>query len=504
MAGRGLLVLALDVGTSSVRALLYDSRGRALEDVQSHRPYSPRTGADGTSEVDPERLLRLTSAAIDEVLAGAGTRAARIEAVGVSTFWHGLLAASPEGEPLTPLLLWSDTRSWEEAERLRSEVDAEAVRVRTGCPVHPSYWPSKLRWLRGRRPELWAREVRWLSFGDFLQQRLFGRLGTSLSMASGTGLLNTERRRWDEAMLALVGIDEGALPPFRVLETGLVRSRARRWPALASIPWLDAAGDGALANLGSGCADASQRSLTVGTSGALRVLGPKLGRPPAGLWRYLLDSRREVVGGALSNGGNLFAWLSRTLQVAEPALERALARQRPGGHGLTFLPLLAGERAPGYASRASGAIAGLTQATTPVDIVRAGLEAVAIEFARVDGRLDAGGLPRPSRVVASGAGLLRSPAWMQIMADALGRPLAQSAEPEASSRGAALLALEQIGEAANDRQEVPVRRTFEPSLTTNGVYRQEMARQEALYRVLIQEDLLRGASGPPAHLGSGS
>ena len=484
------LVVALDVGTSSVRALVFDARGKPWPGAEVHLPYRPRVTSDGGAEVDGRRLLGLVEKAVTAVVEGAGGAASRIEAVGVSTFWHGLAAAADDGRLLTPLYLWSDSRSWREALELRQSLDAEAVRQRTGCLIHPSYWPARLAWLRRQDPALWARRPRWVSIGDLLAWRLFGRPMTSLSMASGTGLMLLRERRWDGALLEALDVGEESLPEVVECAQGLDRRHARLWPALAAVPWFTAAGDGALANLGSGCLDPTRRAITVGTSGALRVMTeadpPSL---PAGLWCYRLDARRLVVGGALSNGGNLHAWLLRTLALGPGALESRLARMPPGGHGLTFLPLLAGERSPGYAAHASGAIAGLTSATTPEEIVRAGLEGVAIEFARVDALLDRVA-PAPERLVASGAALLSSPAWMRITADAVGRRISVGAASEASSRGAAIRALEGLGLARAEDLVEPVGRTFEPRADATRAYRSEMRRQEALYRVLIAESLL--------------
>jgi gluconokinase len=109
---------------------------------------------------------------------------------------------------------------------------------------------------------------------------------------------------------------------------------------------------------------------------------------PDGLWCYRLDARRFILGGAFSTGGNFHEWVIRNFNADADQVERRIARMPAAGHGLVVLPLLAGERSPGYAPRATGAIAGLTQATTAVEIVRAGLEAVAIEFARADRLLD--------------------------------------------------------------------------------------------------------------------
>jgi gluconokinase len=162
---------------------------------------------------------------------------------------------------------------------------------------------------------------------------------------------------------------------------------------------------------------------------------------------------------------------------------------KPAASGLTFVPLLAGERSPGFASHATGSLAGLTQATTATDIVRAGLEATAIEFRRVDQRLDSV-LPGARRLVGNGAGLLASPAWLQIMADAIGKPVAESKAREASSRGAAIFAGEHIGALDGDRLKTEVGRTYRTNPAAHDAYTVQMARQEELYRLLVQERAL--------------
>jgi gluconokinase len=181
--------------------------------------------------------------------------------------------------------------------------------------------------------------------------------------------------------------------------------------------------------------------------------------------------------------------MTKNLAIERDSLERRLRRLKPVSTGLTFVPMLAGERSPGFASHATGSIAGLTQATTALDIVRAGLEAVAIEFGRVDRLLDTV-LPGARRLVANGAGLLASPAWMQIMADAIGKPVAESKAKEASARGAAILALEKIGALDGDRLRSEVGRTYHSDAEAHGLYQIQTARQEELYRLLVRERAL--------------
>jgi gluconokinase len=485
------LVLAVDVGTSSVRAMLHDGRGRPVPGADAHEPYRPRVAADGTAEVPAETLRRLVERSIDRVVAHLS---GPVAAVGFSTFWHGLLGLDGR-RPSTPVLLWSDSRSWPQADELLSRLQGDAVHQRTGCPLHPSYWPAKLAWARtsGRQPQ------RWCSFGDYLFLHWFGDLDTSLSMASGTGLLGLRRPGWDRELLDHLGVTPDQLPSLGAEPRRAPARLARRWPALAGALFVPPAGDGALANLGSGCTSPERRALTVGTSGALRAMTTELpDRLPEGAWCYRLDRERFVVGGSFSTGGNLHAWLIETLRLGGDELERKLRRMSPGEHGLVFLPLLAGERSPGFATHATGSIAGLTLATTGHDIARASLEGMAIDFATMDGRLDRA-VPGGRLLVGGGAGLLRSPALIQILTDAIGKPLLAARDMEASARGAALFALEQVGVRVADQ---PAGRTFEPRPDAHAAYQQLGELHRALYVALVGKRPGVGQP-PPAHLRAG-
>ncbi len=476
----GQYLTTVDVGSSSVRAMLWDFRGRPVRGLEVQQGYK------AANEIDADRLARLVIRCLVGLVRLAGSRKAqRIAAVGVSTFWHGLVAADDSKRALTPVYLWSDVRSWNATERLRERLDPEAIRLRTGCPLHTSYWPAKLGWLRVKRPDLWQRRVKWLSFGDLLFWRLFGRLGTSMSMASGTGLLRLGDCTWDEELLAELRVEPESLPPLAGADQGLTPPYSRLLPQLAERPWLHALGDGALANLGSGCTSKASRAITIGTSGALRVMhrdsAPRL---PAGLWRYRLDETRLVTGGALSNGGNLRDWLLTNLRV-----DSRFRQAVPGAHGLTFLPHLFGERSLGYAADAFGAVAGLTSANTAEDVAQAAYEAVAVQFAQIDRKLNEI-LPGARQLVASGSALLNSPGWMQMIADATGRPTAASRAKEASSRGAALFAMESLGVRLLAAFEPGVAKVFIPRRKNAIAYKEIETRQAALYQALIKDRIL--------------
>ena len=299
----GRYVLALDVGSSSTRALLFDATGVAVDDCASHRPYTATTSEDGEVSADADQLVRLIEETVDEALGQAGARAGQIAAVALDTFWHGMLALDADGHPLTPALSWADTRPGVAAARLRSTFDSRAIHQRTGAPLSANYWPAKVAWLAETQPEIFRRAAHFVSIGDYLYLRLFGRLVTSLSMASGTGLLATRERAWDTALIQALGVRVEQLPALsdvRTPQTGLQGEYARRWPQLAATPWFLALGDGAAANAGSGCATPARLALTMGTSSAIRTVTPlaaEVGEVPQGLWRYLLDGTRAVPGG---------------------------------------------------------------------------------------------------------------------------------------------------------------------------------------------------------------
>jgi gluconokinase len=442
-------VLALDVGSSSVRACAFDERGRELEG-SARRAYEPRYGPDGSAELDADELVRASRA----VLAEAGDAH---DALGISCFWHTLLVLDTAGRPSTPVLLWQDRRATAEAEELAARLDPHKIHARTGSFLHPSFWPAKLAWLRAERPEVLAGASRVVSFADYLFRELTGELRTSLSMASGTGLLDLRARAWDEELLDELELDHGLLPP---IDDGPTDAPA--FPPL---------GDGACSNLGAGCTTADRAALMIGTSGAYRVVHEAAPDPRAGLFCYFLDGRRVVEGGAVSDGGNLRAWLERTLRLDHPE------PREPDAHGLTFLPLLGGERSTGWNARATGAIAGLSFKTDAADLLQAGLEGVAYRFAEI-----ADQLPEVREVVATGHALLSDPDWIQLCADVLERPVTASAVAEGSAHGAAVYTLERLGA---EPDPAPLGRTYEPDAHRVERYQAARERQRDLYRRLF-------------------
>jgi len=485
-------VLSLDVGTSSVRTLLFDGRARQVEGFGTQIPYRVETTPDGGVEVDAVELARLSIESLTEVRRQMKSAGIRPAAVACCTFWHNVLGVRPDGTPSTPIIHLFDTRSAGAARELGRRIDARAQHSRTGCVLHPSYLPAKLLWLSQTHPEAFRAANRWMSFGEFLYYRIFGCWVGSSSMASGTGLWNQNANDYDGGILSVLPVTRDQLAPVAGMDQPLcdpLPEYRALWPEFSGIPWFPALGDGACNNIGSGCITPDRFALMVGTSGAMRgVSEAEHMEIPEGLWCYRVDRRRFVLGGALSNGGEVYAWMKRTLALPpEPEIEEQLAALPPGQHGLTILPLFAGERSTKWRGEARAAVAGMSLHTRPIDILRASLESVALRFRNIyDIMVERLGAPR--EVVATGGALLRSEAWTRMMADALGRPLVACLEKEASSRGAALLALERTG-AIGHISELPAETgpVFEPVEAHREIYEDLLRRQRRLYTKLFEE-----------------
>lgn len=479
------LILTLDIGTSSTRAMLFDRLARPLQGMQAQIPNHLHTTPDGGAELDPAQILANVTTAIDQLLNLAGPLAGQIAGVAMDTLVTNIMGLDATGQPVTPIFTYADTRNVPDAEILARKLDLSAVHDRTGCRIHSSYLPALFHWLARTHSHWLQTALHWVSIGEYLFEEFLGQRVVSYSVASWSGLLNRHNLIWDQTWLSHLPLTEAHFSPLSDINQpllGLKPDWAQRWPALKEVPWFPALGDGAAANIGSGCDAPHQVALTIGTSGAMRaVLDRPLSQVPDGLWLYRVDKRRTLLGGATTEGGSIFAWLNQTLQLP-PNVEQALLKLEPAAHGLTMLPFLAGERAPGWRGDARASLIGFTLNTRPIDILRAGLEAVAYRFALIHQRI-APYLPSDHQIIASGAGLLNSPAWLQIMTDVLGRPLTASAEKEATSRGAALLALEALG--LHQDRPAAIAKTYQPNRDHHTRYQQALQHQIRAYQKLI-------------------
>jgi gluconokinase len=484
-------ILALDIGTSSVRAALYDLRGNVLPETMVKNERQLTMTDDGGAEIDAREAFAQIEKAIDEVLEKSKNIEGEIEYAAASSFWHSLVGIDEKGSPTTKVFGWADTRSREYVSILRENFDESEVHNRTGARFHSSFWTAKLLWLQNDFPKIFGVTEKWLSFSDYAALKLFGEAQTSVSMASATGIFDIRKNDWDADLTGFLKIKRENLPQIAAKDAQtfqLNKKYGRRWQRLKNARWFLAIGDGAANNIGAGCVKKDKAALMIGTSGAMRV-AYKGGLPkniPQGLWCYRIDRKRVIAGGALSDGGGLYRWLKDNFRLKEDDdhTEEEIAKRAPDEHGLAFLPFLAGERSTGYNESAFGAVLGLKSSTDTIDIVQAALESVAYRFAEIFDQLN--DVAKIKEIIASGGALRESPVWTQIIADVLAQNMSLPDVREASSRGAVLLALETIGKIESiEKQETPKGREFKFDKKRNAVYKKARERHEKFYNLII-------------------
>ncbi|MGE5553032.1 MAG: gluconokinase [Betaproteobacteria bacterium] len=459
---REVLVVGVDIGTGGCRAVVVAPEGAVLGSAQVAYPLlSP---APGVAEQDPRAILAAVLSTVREAIEdadrgrpGATCRSA-VGAIALSSVFHSLVVVDRAGEPLTNLITWADARSLPQVRQLKAELDADAIYRRTGCPLHPIYWPGKVRWFQESHPELAARARKYLSIKDYVVHALTGEYAADLSVVSGSGLLNLTARTWDTEVLLACALDPDRLPRLvpPAARLPLLPSAAHELGLEAGTELVVGAGDGVLANVGCGAVSAGMMALTIGTSGAVRLVTgePKLDREGR-TWCYLMDERLAVAGAAINNGGIVLRWLRDSFcepQISEAArlaidpyelLTSLAATVPPGAEGLLFLPFLAGERSPYWNAEARGVLCGLTLRHNRAHVARATLEGIGFRIGSVYRALiETAG--EPAEIRATG-GFTRSPLWVQIIADLLGREITLTEVDEGSAFGAALLGQVALG-----------------------------------------------------------
>ncbi len=436
------VVLALDLGSSFIKAQRFDENGGAVGD-RAHQPS--RIGPDGRADV--EEVVGAAEAAIDQVLASGPPPAA----VAVSSAWHTLIGVDDRGRPTTELSTWMDDRAGVEAADLRQAVaDAADVHDRVGAPVHPSLPSARILWFARHQPDVFRATTHWCALPEVIVSRWFGtNVGPSPSIASGTGLYNQRSRGWDAELFDAIGLGGDHM---RAVDdeprSGLAAAYRSRWPALAAVPWFPAQGDGACAVVGSGCTVAGRAALTVGTSAAVRVLSDADRRAaaplPDALFGYLVESATPVVGAARSNAGAAIEWVAGVLGLTGlDVVEEATAGRQPGEHRLVVDPSLTTERSPDWPLTATARMDGLHRASTRLDILQAFVEAIAMGVADAVEALQRW---IGTQTLVLGGGAASSAAWRQLLSDVIGQEIVCSPVTDDSARGAALVAFTRMGE----------------------------------------------------------
>jgi gluconokinase len=442
-------ILSVDVGTSSVKATIFNGEVELVRESSSSYPLIQTQS--GFVEQDPQKVLKAFHQATQQVLSGI-TNCPNV--IVLSTAMHSLVAIDEFNQPITHLVTWADQRAEGEAGQLRSSNQGNSLYQKTGTPIHAMSPLVKLAWFREHEPEIFRRAKLWADLKSLILFDLLGEWVIDESLASASGLYNLFTRDWDQEAMGWCGVTREQLP--RLVKTtdilGCVRLELTEKLGLGeNIRVVAGASDGALANLGVGAVYPGSLAISIGTSGAVRgmVNVPKLD-PQGRLFCYHVDESHYIVGGPINNGGIVLRWLQGILlDIGEPntfyeLMSQGVSKVAPGSDGLFCLPYLTGERAPFWREDLSGSFWGLKLNHSRDHLVRAVLEGICYQLNSVVELL--ANLTGPVSEIRATGGFTKSEVWVKILADVLGKPLGVLEHSQGSALGGAFLAWYALGQ----------------------------------------------------------
>jgi xylulokinase len=443
------VLLGIDIGTTSARAVALDLDGAVIADASADYPLS--SPHPGWSEQDPADWWRSTQEALRAVAV-----AGEVVGVGLTGQMHGAVFLNDAGEVIRPALLWNDQRTARQCAWITEQVGAERLIAITGNPALTGFQAPKIIWLRDEEPESFARVRSVLLPKDYIRYRLTGEFATDVSDAAGTLLLDMRTRDWSPDVLSALGIPREWLP--RVHEgpevSGYLHAGIAAELGLpAGIPVAAGGGDNAAAAVGTGIIRAGVVSSSIGTSGVLFAHAESFAPDPSGrlhAFCHAVPGAYHLMGVTLSAGGSLRWWRDAVATDSDyTALAEMAASVPAGAEGLLFLPYLSGERTPHMDPDARGAFVGLTLRHTHAHMVRAIMEGVVFSLRDALEIMRALNV-QADEVRATGGGG-RHPLWLQLQADIFNTPIYRTTAEEGPAYGAALLG----GVAAGVFPDVP-------------------------------------------------
>ena len=487
------LLVGIDVGTTSLKSVLFDAQGRVL--AAASQEYPTLYPQPNWAEQDPDAWWRATCATLQQLFAGTRYGAGRVAAVGISCQAPSLVAVDRNGRPLAPALIWMDRRSEPECAWLRDQVGQAAITQTNGGRIDPYYMVPKWLWVKANRPEQYRATHQALQANGYIVHKLCGVYSMDLSHGPLTLAFDSRKGDWSDTLLDAMGLDRAKLPP--IYPCSAVVGQVSRAAALAcglapGTPVVAGMADGTAASLEAGLVNVGDAVEMTGQSTVLLICSdqPYLGDAliPLG---HAVPGRHLVVGALVASGGAL-RWFRDQLGEAErdaaaqqgidpfDLLTEAAAASPPGANRLLFLPYLYGERSPIWDSDARGVLMGLTLATQKRDLVRAILEGTAYGLRHnVEAAAQAGFALTSLACVGGGA---RSALWNQIKADVLKRPVRLPRAAIGAPLGDAIVAA--VAAGLYPTVEAAVAQMVEPGVDY-APNLELAARYDALYQVYV-------------------
>lgn len=440
-----MMFIGIDLGTSSVKLVLFDGESIVRTVRKSYPLFHPR---DGWSEQNPEDWYAAVLSGIGELL--HGIQAEQVAAISFSGQMHGLVALDADGKVIRRAILWNDGRCEQQVRYLNEEIGEDFLIAHTGNIAFAGFTAPKLLWMRENEPDLFAKIKKIMLPKDYIAYRLTGRAATDVTDASGTLLFDVKNRRWSQGMCDVCGISQDILPD--VLESyetsGTVPAQVCGMFGLRpDTRVVIGAGDNAASGVGVGALSDGECNLSLGTSGTMLVACKQYLELPNHAIHFFCHANGEYHALAcILSAASADEWWIKSILNSDFQYEEAKVSAL-GTNRVFFLPYLAGERSPHNDTGLRGAFFGISNQTTREDMTLAVMEGVAFAFRDNLEIMRRAGIPVHRATVCGGGAA--SSLWRKILCNVLGIPLQYAQGQDAAALGAALLAAHGCGAAAH-------------------------------------------------------
>lgn len=483
------IIIGVDIGTTNIKLVAGDDKGRILLNQSCACPVMQLS--DTSIEQDPELVLQSVNKLLQKAFAALPVP--EVKGVCFSSAMHSIIAVDENGLPLTNAILWGDTRSEQQAAAIKERVDEKTFYQETGVPVHPSLPLCKILWLKQEMPDIFNQTAKFVSIKEYLFFKWFGKYVLDHSIAGATGMQHVYNLQWSKTALDIAGITGdklSAIVPVTHIETALDKKYAGQFGLQKPIPFIIGSSDGCFANIGSGVFKENEATLTIGTSGAVRITlsQPVLNEKPV-LFCYPVFKNLYVKGGAVNNGGNVLQWYAQNFADNdedgnyETLVERAAAVDAGAG-GLIFLPYLQGERAPVWNASARGVFFGINSLHNKTHFVRAVMEGIG--FGLYDVFCEIAKNHKHINTIYVSGGFTKSDFWVQMIADIFNKKVIVSDIADASAIGAIQLGMYATGlikEISRNKAGAGIK-MFEPVTERHDIYTERFEKFCTLYETL--------------------
>jgi gluconokinase len=464
--------IGIDIGTTATKAMVFTKEGKVVNQCCiSYEMHHPQLD---WSVQKPADVLKAVIDCIENL-----TQTITPQFISFSAAMQSLIAVDSKGKPLTDAILWADNRASEIANKLRLSDLGQQFYKKTGIPIHTFCPMTKIIWLKENEPKIFKNTHKFISLKEYIWHNLTGEYVIDSSMASGTGLMNIECLCWNDKILNFVGISQDKLSTV-VSPTHSAKSLSKNHTLIIG------GGDGALANLGTGAMKKDRMSLTIGTSGAVRlpIDKPFIDAKMRTQCYHLVDNQYLTLG-AVNNGAVILQWLKESILQTNESFDELINQAQgvsAGSDGLIFVPYLLGERAPIWDASAQGTLLGITINHTKAHFIRATLEGILFGLLSITEILIPDKKEREEMTVMASGGFTKNEIWLQMAADIFYMKVVVSPKIEGSAWGAVMIGFMAFGIKSN--QHDIEEKIFFPNPQNKMIYQENFRKFSKVYHAL--------------------